>query len=135
MISKSAKNGGGCLCGAVRYAFSGEPLYTANCHCRSCQHAIGAGFVTWSAVKKQSFEVTEGAIKYRESSPGMYRGFCDQCGTSLEAHGDGWDEFYVTSASLDDPSIAKPVTNVYLEHQQPWVEIDKTLRCYEKFPD
>ena len=126
---------GGCLCGAVRYVFRGEPLYTANCHCRSCQRAIGAGFVTWTAVKKEGFEVTKEKIKYCETSVGMRRGFCDECGSSLESHGDSWDEYYVTSASLDDPSIAKPVTNVYLEHRQPWVMVDESLRCYEKFPD
>jgi hypothetical protein len=126
---------GGCLCGAVRYAFRGKPLYTANCHCRSCQRAIGAGFVTWTAVKKESFEVTKGDIKYFETSPGMYRGFCNQCGSSLEGHGDDWDEFYITSVSLDDLDIVKPVTNVYLDHKQPWVKIDETLRCYGKFPD
>ena len=135
MIDKSAKHEGGCLCGAVRYVIRGEPLYTANCHCRSCQRAIGAGFVTWTAVKMEGFEVTKGEIKYCETSPGMHRGFCDQCGSSLEGHGENWDEFYVTSASLDNPSIANPVTNVYLDHRQPWVKVDETLRCYEKFPD
>ena len=135
MNNESDNHEGGCLCGAVRYVFRGEPLYTANCHCRSCQRAIGAGFVTWTAVKKKGFEVTKGEITYFETSPGMNRGFCNQCGSSLEGHGDDWDEFYVTSASLDDPAIAIPVTNVYLDHRQPWVKVDETLRCYEKFPD
>jgi hypothetical protein len=135
MADVIVKHEGGCLCGAVRYAFAGDPLYSANCHCRSCQRAIGAGVVTWTAVNKVGFEVTKGEIKYCESSPGMLRGFCATCGSSLEGHGDDWDEFYVTSASLDDPTIADPVTNVYLDHQQPWVKIDETLRCYEKFPE
>jgi hypothetical protein len=87
------------------------------------------------AVKKEDFEVTEGEIKYCETSPGMHRGFCGRCGSSLEGHGDGWDDFYLTAACLDDPTIAKPVTNIYLDHRQPWVMIDETLRCYEKFPE
>ncbi len=135
MSETSEKHEGGCLCGAVRYALNGEPLYSANCHCRSCQRAIGAGFVTWVAVRKEDFEVTKGEIKSCETSPGMHRGFCGRCGSSLEGHGDGWDDAYVTAASLDDPTIAKPVTNIYLDHQQPWVMIDESLRCYEKFPD
>ena len=86
-------------------------------------------------MKKKGFEVTKGEITYCETSPGMHRGFCGRCGSSLEGHGDNWDEYYVTSVSLDDPTLTNPVTNVYLDHQQPWVKIDKTLRCYEKYPD
>ncbi len=126
---------GGCLCGSVRYVVSGDLLYSANCHCRSCQKAIGAGFVTWVAVKTENLEVTKGEITYCETSPGMHRGFCGRCGSSLEGHGDGWEDSFVTAASLDDPKIVKPVTNIYLDHQQPWVIIDETLRCHEKFPD
>lgn len=135
MSESSMKHEGGCLCGAVRYEFLGEPVYSANCHCRSCQRAIGAGYVTWTAVKKEGFRVIKGEITYCETSPGMHRGFCNQCGSSLEGHGDGWDENYVTAASLDEPEIAKPTTNVYLDHQQPWVKIDEDLRCYKKFPE
>jgi hypothetical protein len=134
MSETSETHEGGCLCGAIRYSFQGQPLYSAHCHCRSCQRAIGAAYVTWTAVKKKGFEVTKGEITYCETTPGMHRGFCGRCGSSLAGHGDNWDEYYVTSVSLDDPNLVKPVTNVYLDHQQPWAKIDETLRCYDKFP-
>ena len=79
--------------------------------------------------------MTKGEITYCETSPGMHRGFCGRCGSSLGGYGDDWDDAYVTAATLDDPTIAKPVTNINLESQQPWVKIDETLRGYEKFPD
>ncbi len=125
---------GGCLCGAARYTLHGCPTYSAHCHCRSCQRAIGAGFVTWIGVKPENFEVTNGKITTCTTSPGVKRGFCGQCGSSLTYAGDGWTDIGVTAASLDDPSLAKPTTNVYLDHQLPWVVLDQSLRKYNQFP-
>ena len=135
MTDTSQEHHGGCLCGAVRYRLRGAPTYSAHCHCRSCQKAIGAGFVTWSGFEPENFEVTRGEITFCATSPGVERGFCGRCGSSLTYTGEGWDTIGVTTASLDDPEIAKPTSNVYLEHRQPWVMIDETLRCFEKFPD
>jgi len=126
---------GGCFCGAVRYRVRGAPTYVGNCHCRDCQRAIGAGFVTWVGAKPENFEVTKGEITTCETSPGMQRGFCGRCGSSLTGGGDNWDEVGITAASLDEPGAVKPESNVYLDERQPWVLIDETLRCYEKFPD
>lgn len=134
MTDTSDIHEGGCLCGAVRYALRGAPTYSAHCHCRSCQRAVGAGFATWSGVKAENFEVTKGQITIYESSPGVRRGFCHKCGSSLTYTGDDWTDTGVLSATLDDPGVAKPTTNVYLEHQLPWVVLDETLRKYDRFP-
>jgi hypothetical protein len=85
-------------------------------------------------VKHENFEVTKGQITIYESSPGVRRGFCQKCGTSLTYTGEGWSDAAILSATLDDPSVAKPTTNVYLEHQLPWVVLDDGLRKYTKFP-
>jgi hypothetical protein len=134
MNDKSKKHDGGCFCGAVRYAVTEQPTYTGNCHCRDCQRAIGASFVTWIGAKPEDFEVTKGDITVCETSPGVYRGFCGRCGSSLTFTGDDWTDVAVTAASLDDTSFVKPESNVYLDHRQPWVIIDESLRCYDKLP-
>ncbi|HEU0005684.1 MAG TPA: aldehyde-activating protein, partial [Terriglobia bacterium] len=36
---------GGCVCGAVRYECSAEPIMMFKCHCRDCQRVTGGGFV------------------------------------------------------------------------------------------
>ena len=134
MKETSEQHEGGCLCGAIRYTMRSEPTYSGHCHCRSCQKAIGAGFVTWAGVKSENFEVTQGEITFCETSPGVQRGFCGRCGTSLTFTGDDWNDIGVTAATLDDPTFAKPTSNVYLDHKQPWVVIDDSLRKYEKLP-
>lgn len=125
---------GGCMCGAVRYRLHGPFTYSAHCHCRSCQRALGAGFATFSAVAPENFEVVEGELTIYESSPGVRRGFCNKCGTSLTYAGDGWEDVAVLSATLDDPAAAVPTSNVYLEHKQPWVALDETLKAFARFP-
>ena len=135
MNDKSEQHEGGCLCGAVRYAIRGTPEYSAHCHCRSCQKALGAGYATWSGFAPENFVVTEGELTIFASSPGVERGFCRQCGTSLTYAGDDWDTMGVTTATLDDPGIAKPTRNVYLEHRQPRVALDENLKKNERFPD
>jgi hypothetical protein len=134
MTDTAEKYHGGCLCGTVRYTILGAPTYAAHCHCRDCQRAIGASFVTWIGAKYKDFEVTEGEITYCNTSPGSQRGFCGRCGSSLTGGGDLWNEIGITAASLDDPAIARPTSNVYLDHQQPWVKLDDNLKKFQKFP-
>ena len=38
------KFSGGCLCRAVRYETTADPLNQRVCHCRECQKALGAAF-------------------------------------------------------------------------------------------
>lgn len=134
------KLSGGCLCGAVRYEISGALLWSGHCHCRSCQRALGAAFATWSKVKAEDFRVTEGTIKTCETSPGVKRGFCGTCGTSLTydasqlVEGQDWaGDAWFSAATLDDPSIAEPAANIYISHKQPWVLLDENLPSFEEF--
>ena len=134
MVEETTAIAGGCLCGAIRYTIRGEPTYAGNCHCRSCQRAAGAGVVTWIGVKPENFKVAKGKITYYQSSPGFQRGFCGNCGSSLVGNGDDYTDIGIMAASLDDPGIAKPESNVFLDHKQPWVLVDESLRNYDQGP-
>ena len=37
---------GGCLCGAVRFQATGEPVVTGHCHCADCRRHNGGPVVT-----------------------------------------------------------------------------------------
>ncbi len=126
---------GGCLCGAVRYKIEGAPEWSSHCHCRSCQRATGAAFTTWVGLKKDNFEVTKGHIKTCSTSPGVERGFCDRCGTSLTyAAEEGWPgQVSILAPTLDNPAIASPTAHVYVEHQLPWVKLNDGLPTREQF--
>ena len=134
MANSSEPHEGGCMCGAVRYRLHYPFTYSAHCHCRSCQKAVGAGYVTYTAVAPENFEVIEGKMSIFNSSPGVRRGFCNKCGTSLSYSGDDWTDYAIMSATLDDPTVAVPTTNAYTKDKQPWVALDETLKSFRKFP-
>lgn len=125
---------GGCMCGAVRYRLTGPFSYSAHCHCRSCQRSVGAGITTYTGIPLDRFQVIAGTLSVYDSSPGVQRGFCNRCGTSLTYSGEGWDDMAVHSATLDDPSVVHPTSNVYLAERQPWIAIDDRLKNYQGFP-
>src|SRR2546429_4623035 len=77
---------GGCLCGGVRYQVSGAVSNPCFCHCASCRKAAGAPMVPWGTFARASLRLSRGALAEYRSSPGVTRGFCAVCGTSLTYH-------------------------------------------------
>jgi hypothetical protein len=55
---------GGCVCGAVRYECSAEPIMMFKCHCRDCQRVTGGGFVAGLLVPAAAFRLTKGQLRY-----------------------------------------------------------------------
>ena len=134
MTVTSAEYRGGCLCGAVRYSFRGMPDWSAHCHCRSCQRATGAAFTTWVGVKTEQFEVTSGQLAIYQSSPGVNRGHCGKCGTSLTyVAEERWPgQVSILAPTLDDPGIAVPTAHVHVKYKLPWVQLADGLPEHEE---
>ncbi len=119
----------------MSYAFDAEPLYACHCHCQSCQQAAGAPFVTWATFPAADFRIGEGVIAEYHSSPGVTRGFCAQCGTSLTyAHRDRPGEIDITVVSLAEPERISPRSHIWVEDKAPWLVIDDDLPQYPRSP-
>lgn len=119
---------GGCLCGAVRYQVSGAVRDPCFCHCASCRRAAGAPLVPWGTFAREALRITHGSLSEFRSSPGVWRGFCPGCGTSLTYRREGrQDEIDVTLASLDDPTAIQPLMHVWVADRLPWMTIGDGL--------
>ena len=100
---------GGCLCGGVRFAYSGElggpqGAITA-CYCRDCRKAQGFAAAVAPAVAA-AFTVVRGGTLIREyqSSPGKWRAFCGDCGSPLYSRrGDRPESLRLRLGALDQP--------------------------------
>src|SRR6476469_7591491 len=77
-------NEGGCLCGAIRYATSADPVRVTYCHCRFCQRATGSAYMVEPIFMKKDFEIISGEpATYTLASKGSGKqvtiNFCSTC--------------------------------------------------------
>jgi len=122
---------GGCLCGAVRYRVEGESAARTLCHCDSCRRAAGGPSVAWAVFAKDAVVFTAGAPALYASSPGVVRGFCARCGTSLTwSCEDKPGQVDLTTASFDDPERFAPTREIWTEERLSWVARHPDLPQY-----
>jgi len=125
---------GGCLCGAIRYRVTGQPEATSLCHCFSCRRSTGGPSLAWAIFPERSVTITDGELAEHPSSPGVYRGFCARCGTSLTYRRDNRPGLFdVTTASLDDPEAFPPAKEIWVEEKLSWMTTDPTRPQYAQF--
>jgi hypothetical protein len=129
---------GGCICKAVRYEVTAEPIAVMDCHCRDCQYASGGACTTAVVVPKAAFRLTKGTPR-RYASRGdsgaeVFRQFCGDCGSPLFSEPPDERIWVVKAASLDDPSWLKVNGALYARSAQPWAHIDRSLPTFETMP-
>lgn len=124
---------GGCFCGAVRFEVDGPEKFACFCHCHSCQHAAGAPVVAWATYARDTLRITDGELHTYSSSPGVTRGICSSCGTSVSyEHAGRPGEIDLTLNSLDDPSAPVLKAHIWVADKAPWFEIGDDLPVYNE---
>lgn len=128
---------GGCMCGAVRYEATGEPLVVAHCHCSSCRRHTGAPVVTFVAFEAHQVQYPKGKRKIYNSSPGVGRAFCGECGTPLTWEGKSRlfagkfiTEFHIST--LDDPLAFVPDRHWFDCERIAWFDTTDKLPRYRE---
>jgi hypothetical protein len=127
---------GGCLCGAVRYTTTAEPLMSAVCHCRDCQRFTGSAFGALIAVPKEALTFT-GTMKTFISPGGsgkpVLRHFCPECGSSIaEETGSAPGAVVLNVGTLDNPKSIVPVLEVFADDALPWVRATGDMQRFAK---
>lgn len=120
---------GGCLCGAVRYVATGEPINVRVCHCRLCQRAIGAAFNARALFAVPKVEIA-GPVGVVNSSDDIERGFCKSCGTTIYSKRASLGAMGLTFGSLDDPDRFRPAEHIWVSSKQAWVVLEDGLPQY-----
>jgi hypothetical protein len=129
---------GGCLCGAVRYRVRGTSTWRAVCYCESCTRASGGIAVSWAGFPPANFALIRGSLTEFESTPGVHRGFCARCGTSLtyrknpETLPGARDDVYISTRTLDNAGAYPPEEHVFYGERMPWLTVGDDLPHHER---
>ena len=121
---------GSCLCGSVRYEIRGPVGRASNCHCAMCRKAHGAAFATYGRVERGDFAFMSGAndIASYQSSSGVIRTFCKQCGSNLQFINDKWPStFSLALGTLDDDPGVQASLHIFVASKAPWFQITDDL--------
>lgn len=114
---------GACMCGSIRFSFSGAPAFVADCACDSCRRAHGATAVCWVGVKENQFRIDHGAdlLRWYRSSAESERGFCSRCGTRILFRSSKWPgEVHMAVACMTSPHDLKSTGVAFREEFPPW---------------
>ena len=127
---------GGCLCGAVRYRATAEPLRAMICHCETCRRVSGSAFLSFVHFPKDSFAWTAGAPTRYRSSAFAERGFCSVCGSTLSMHEEVLaDRVQVTLGSLDRAEDVRPDDHVWTRSRLSWLAVADDLPRFSQSSD
>jgi hypothetical protein len=119
---------GGCLCGAIRYRVSGEPVATTLCHCRSCRRASGGTNIAWAVFDIADFQWLWGFPAAYSSSPGLEWLYCKCCGSTVGyRRASRPDHMDITTGTLDEPDLFPPTVEIWIEHRISWESLDPKL--------
>ena len=124
---------GGCLCAQVRYRISGPRRNIINCHCNNCRRTHGH-IAAYTAVNKADLEVTDkqGLKWFHDESPDVFRGFCQNCGSSLFWDSrDGRERISVSAGTLDMGHGLKTIGHVYLCEAGEYYQVSDGLPQFE----
>ncbi len=130
---------GGCLCGEIRFEFSGESVGMAHCHCSDCRKASGSAFATVVGISLSGFTMLQGEPKEfaieAESGNRVTRCFCPQCGSQLYSKNPkAPDVIWIKAGSLDDPSWIKPNLSIWTSSAQSWGVVSPDIHSFPKSP-
>jgi len=129
---------GGCLCGAIRYTATAEPITARACWCRVCQYFASGNASLNLVFPREAVAVTGKTTDYAslaDSGSHMHRHFCPTCGVQVYSLVDERPHLIVVRAgTLDDPSIAAPKGTIWTKSAPAWAHIDPALPSFEGQP-
>ena len=146
--SKAIRNGGlavdkgmqgGCLCRAVRYQVSGEPMMVGNCYRIDCRKSSGTSHCTHAAVPDATDSLTGEVATYERTADSgnmVAHSFCPSCGSAIYSRNAGMPGMtFIRASSLDNPDAITPQMTVYASRAPAWAPLDHSKPVFDVMPE
>lgn len=127
---------GSCLCGKIRFEYSGELGPVTLCHCTQCRKSNGTAFAANSEIERSNFKIVSGGelIREFESTQGKFRAFCKECGSPIYSRRDSIpDKLRIRLGLMDTRIDIKPSFHIFTDSKAEWYEICEGLPQYPEY--
>jgi hypothetical protein len=129
---------GSCLCGAVAYEATGEPVFMQSCHCTRCRRVRGAAHGTNIFYKAPQFRWARGedlVAEYKLPEARFYTAaFCRRCGGALPKVSLERGMAVIPAGSLDTNPPMRPQRHIFTNYKASWFEITDALPRFAEGP-
>ena len=116
---------GGCMCRAVRYRISGQPVVAGLCHCNRCQPQSGSAFSTVIIIKRPTFKLEGETAVFEDvgaSGSRVLRRYCPRCGSPLTTETDAAPTMmFVKVGGIDSNEWFRPTIELFVGRRRSWV--------------
>ena len=122
---------GSCLCGAVRYELTQEPVWSHHCHCSRCRKTGGGAFASNLFFKIDALRYSRGTEHLRSFKPPdaqrFTHVFCGRCGSTLPFRNEALGLVGVPMGGLDEDPRYAPRAHIFVGSKAPWYTITDRL--------
>ena len=127
---------GSCLCGAVRYEFTGEANAFRYCFCSRCRKTGGSAHASNIVVPADRFRWTSGEDRVGRYEPPEAKRFvncfCTSCGSKLPWPTRDGRWVIVTAGTLDDDPGLRPEQAIHWASRGRWYVPQADLPPYDE---
>jgi hypothetical protein len=125
---------GSCFCGRIVAQITGEPFWINFDHDDDCRKALGSPLTIWVGYQRQQVRYVSGSPKTFSKTPGVQRGFCADCGSSISYVDDGLDgEIWIAIGFMDQPERFEPQAHGYWKMKLPWIDFADDLPRFDTY--
>ena len=129
---------GRCLCGAVSYRLTGQPLRMAQCHCKACQRSTGTGHISNAFFKEDQLELHGTVTGYGHTADSgniNTRYFCPTCGSRVyNTNSARPGTVGIAVGCADDNEWFSPGAILYCRDRPGWDHTTRDVPNHEAMP-